>query len=122
MLSARIAAVSIVALAAAALATVSPRSARADATGASLGTATATNYGACAGRPSSSGDTWYNTWADDGHVYATSDDSSGFAGSCGGSPATFHGACQGGFNSNLVVNELDGPDPEHLTSPYQNCM
>jgi len=122
VLSARIAAVSIVALAAAALATVSPRSARADATGASLGTATATNYGACAGRPSSSGDTWYNTWADDGHVYATSDDSSGFAGSCGGSPATFHGACQGGFNSNLVVNELDGPDPEHLTSPYQNCM
>lgn len=122
MLKVRVAVISIMALAAAPVPSVAARTVHADATAATLGTATATNYGGCAAHPSSSGDTWYNTWADDGHLYATSDDSSGFDGSCTGSPATFKGACQGGYGSNLVVNELDGPDPAHLTSPYQNCM
>ena len=112
----------MVALVVATAVAVPPGSVHADATGATLGMATATTYGGCGGSPSSNGDTWYNAWADDDHVYATSDDSSGFFGTCSGSPATFKGSCQGGFGSNLVVNELDGPDPEHLTSPYQNCM
>jgi hypothetical protein len=53
------------------------------------------------------GDTWFNTWADDGNIYATSNDTSGFNGTC---------------NSDLVVNELVGSDPTQLTAPYVNCM
>ena len=53
------------------------------------------------------GDTWFNTWADDGDIYATSDDTSGFSGKCSG---------------NFVVNELTGNDPSQLASPYTNCM
>lgn len=53
------------------------------------------------------GDTWYNTWADDGNIYATSNDTSGFNGTC---------------NNNLVVNEISGDDPAALTAPYVNCM
>src|SRR5258708_30211668 len=54
--------------------------------------------GASVGIPQTSptsggGDTWYNTWAADGNIYATSDDSHGFNGTC---------------NSNFVVNELTG--------------
>lgn len=57
-----------------------------------------------------SGDTWFNTWAGDGNIYATSDDSHGFSGTC---------RAAGG---NVVVNELAGNDPSELTSPYTNCM
>jgi len=57
-----------------------------------------------------SGDTWFNTWAGDGNIYATSDDSRGFGGTC---------QAAGG---NIVVNELAGNDPSELTSPYTNCM
>jgi hypothetical protein len=53
------------------------------------------------------GDTWYNTWAADGNIYATSNDGRGFNGRC---------------NSNLAVNELTGSDPASLASPYANCM
>src|SRR5260370_8720475 len=56
---------------------------------------------------SGAGDTWYNTWAADGNIYATSDDGRGFKGTC---------------NSNIVVNELTGSDPVSLASPYANCM
>jgi hypothetical protein len=53
------------------------------------------------------GDTWYNTWAGNGDIYATSDDSHALNGSC---------------DSNLDVNELTGSDPSELASPYANCM
>lgn len=53
------------------------------------------------------GDTWFSTWADDGDVYATSNDTSGFNGSC---------------NSDITVNELAGSDPTQLTAPFVNCM
>jgi Carbohydrate esterase 2 N-terminal len=53
------------------------------------------------------GDTWYNTWASDGNIYATSDDTQGFTSAC---------------NSNLAVNELTGGDPSGLSSPFVNCM
>jgi hypothetical protein len=56
---------------------------------------------------SGSGDSWYNTWAGDGNIYATSDDSRGFNGTC---------------KSNVVVNEFTGSDPASLASPYANCM
>jgi hypothetical protein len=59
------------------------------------------------GTPTGDGDTWYNTWADDGNIYATSDDSLGFNTAC---------------NSNIVVNELTGNDPSELASPFSNCM
>jgi hypothetical protein len=55
------------------------------------------------------GDTWFNTWADDGNIYATSDDSQGFPGTCN-------------VTGNLAVNELSGNDPSELTSPFVNCM
>jgi hypothetical protein len=92
-------------------------SAHADVTSETMGTPFV--YGCSESNPESSGDTWYNTWADDGHIYTTSDDSSGFAGSCLGT--SFQGSCPS-VVSNLVVNELDGPDPEHLASPFTNCM
>ena len=53
------------------------------------------------------GDTWYNTWADDGNIYATSDDSNGFNGTC---------------SNNFTVNELTGNNPSQLASPFTNCM
>ena len=53
------------------------------------------------------GDTWYNTWAADGNIYATSDDGGGVKGRC---------------RSNIVVNELTGSAPALLASPYANCM
>jgi hypothetical protein len=53
------------------------------------------------------GDTLFNTWAADGNIYATSDDTTGFSGNCA---------------SNIAVNELTGNDPSVLTSPYTNCM
>lgn len=56
------------------------------------------------------GDTWFNTWAGDGSIYATSDDSDGFRGTCRGT------------GGNVVVNQLTGNDPSELTSPYTNCM
>ena len=67
--------------------------------------------GASVGIPQTSpawgpGDTWYNTWAADGNIYATSDDTRGFNGTC---------------NSNFVVNEFTG-GPTSLASPYVNCM
>lgn len=68
--------------------------------------------GAVVGLPRTSqawgpGDTWYNTWAADGNIYATSDDSGGLRGRC---------------HSNIVVNELTGSAPAFLASPYANCM
>jgi hypothetical protein len=55
------------------------------------------------------GDTWYNTWADDGNIYATSDDTSGYSDNCPN-------------GSNLAVNELTGTNPSNLANPYTNCM
>jgi hypothetical protein len=97
--------------------------ARADVTAGELGTPFV--YGCSTSNPPSDGDTWYNTWAGDGNIYATSDDSSGFDGACQNVPwlgNSFVGNCNEGYNSNLVVNELEGPDPEHLTSSFTNCM
>jgi hypothetical protein len=54
-----------------------------------------------------SGDTWFNTWGANGDIYATSNDTTGFNGTC---------------NNDLVVNELAGDDPTQLTEPYVNCM
>jgi hypothetical protein len=54
-----------------------------------------------------SGDTWYNTWAADGNIYATSDDGRGFNGRC---------------HSNIALNEFTGSAPAFLASPYTNCM
>jgi hypothetical protein len=54
-----------------------------------------------------SGDTWYNTWANDGNIYATSNDTHGFNGTC---------------DSDIAINELAGSDPTQLTEPYINCM
>ena len=92
--------------------------ARADITGGTLGTPFV--YGGCNEQnPPTGGDTWYNTWADDGNIYVTSDDSAGFDLTCqGGSPQSH---CPGG-GSNLVVNEVEGVDPENLSSPFTNCM
>ena len=59
------------------------------------------------GTSNGNGDTWYNTWADDGNIYATSDDSNAYNGTC---------------HNNFVVNELTGADPSQLASPYANCM
>lgn len=55
----------------------------------------------------SPGDTWFNTWADDGNIYATSNDTAGFNNTC---------------NSDLAINELSGDDPNTLTAPFVNCM
>jgi hypothetical protein len=69
---------------------------------------TAGSFGVPQTYPSSGGgDTWFNTWADDGNIYATSDDTSAFDKEC---------------SSNFAVNELTGNDPSQLTSPYANCM
>jgi hypothetical protein len=72
----------------------------------------ATLDGASIGSPRTwsraAGDTWFNTWAANGSVYATSDDSPGFAGTCPG--------------RNLTVNELTGSSPAWLASPFVNCM
>jgi hypothetical protein len=57
--------------------------------------------------PSAGGDTWYNTWADNGNIYATADDASAFNGTC---------------NNNITFNELSGNTPSSLTAPYVNCM
>jgi hypothetical protein len=59
------------------------------------------------GTTTADGDTWFNTWADDGNIYATSDDSVGFNTTC---------------RNNFVVNELTGNDPSQLASPFTNCM
>ncbi|MGH3399583.1 MAG: hypothetical protein ACRDPO_33345, partial [Streptosporangiaceae bacterium] len=61
------------------------------------------------GRRTDSGDTWYNTWAADGNIYATSDDTHGYRGECTA-------------RANLAVNELTGGDPSQLANPYTNCM
>jgi hypothetical protein len=61
------------------------------------------------GRRVDSGDTWYSTWAADGNIYVTSDDTHGY-----------HGQCAS--RANLAVNELTGDDPSQLASPYTNCM
>jgi len=81
-------------------------------TGASVGIPQTWNT-AAPGTPSGTGgqptvgDTWYNTWGADGDIYATSDDTDGFTGTC---------------SSNFAVNELAGATAGSLTSPYVNCM
>jgi len=68
---------------------------------------TSGNLGAVTRYPQANGDTWYNTWSNDGDIYALSDDAKGFNGGC---------------SSALTINELTGDDPTTLTSPYINCM
>jgi hypothetical protein len=81
------------------------RAARAAAAGLQI---TAGSFGIPQTYPSSGGgDTWFNTWADDGNIYATSDNTGGFSGIC---------------NHNFAVNELTGDDPSELASAYTNCM
>lgn len=57
--------------------------------------------------PNCSGDTWSATWADDGKVYVTSDDTSGFNKAC---------------NSNLALNRITGDGPPDLQGVTVNCM
>ncbi len=49
--------------------------------------------------PQSHGDVWSCAWADDGHVYAASDDTHGVADSC---------------NSNLAIHRIAGVPPNHV--------
>jgi len=60
------------------------------------------------------GDTWYATWADDGHLYVTSDDTTGFSGNCVGK-----GQRQYVF---VAVSRLQGADPAHLSGETVNCL
>ena len=60
------------------------------------------------------GDTWYATWADDGHLYVTSDDTTGFSGNCVGKERS-----QSVF---VAVSRLRGTDPAHLTGETVNCL
>lgn len=48
------------------------------------------------------GDTWFNTWAGDGNIYATSNDTTGFNNTC---------------DSDIAINELSGPDRPRSPSP-----
>ena len=55
----------------------------------------------------SRGDTWDATWADDDAIYSSSDDSRGF---------------RARVNSNLMVNKLEGQDPNNLKGTTINTM
>jgi hypothetical protein len=68
---------------------------------------TGATFGVPARYPLAVGDTWFNTWAADGSIYATSNDTAGFNGTC---------------NSDIAVNELAGDGPGRLTEPFINCM
>lgn len=56
------------------------------------------------------GDVWDATWSDDGDVYTTSDDSTGWAGSSL--------SC----NSNFLITRITGSDPTNLSGQNVNCM
>jgi hypothetical protein len=60
------------------------------------------------------GGTWYNTWAANSDIYATSDDSGGFD----------NNICvqRNGHGGNFVVNELAGDNPGALSASYTNLM
>lgn len=60
------------------------------------------------------GDTWYATWADDGDLYVTSDDTSGFDGKCRSQLR--------GSGVNVSVNRLHGNDPTELSGESVNCL
>lgn len=55
----------------------------------------------------SEGDTWAPAWADHGHLYSPSNDSSGF-----------HSAPK----ANIAFNRIDGRDPHHLSGKTINSM
>jgi hypothetical protein len=55
----------------------------------------------------SEGDTWAPTWADNGHLYSPSNDSTGF-----------HLAPK----ANIAFNRIDGSDPRHLGGKTINPM
>jgi hypothetical protein len=55
----------------------------------------------------SDGDTWVSTWADNGHLYSPSNDTSGF-----------HSAPKG----NIAFNRIDGNSPLHLDGETINPM
>ncbi len=57
--------------------------------------------------PKSEGDTWTPTWADNGHLYSPSDDTTGF-----------HSAPK----ANIAFNRIDGTDPLHLGGRTINPM
>ncbi|TAN31602.1 hypothetical protein EPN29_13185 [bacterium] len=52
------------------------------------------------------GDSWFTTWADDGNLYSTSDDTTGW------------GTC----SSNVAISKEVGSDPLNLTGSDVNCM
>lgn len=64
-------------------------------------------FGVPARYPDALGDTWFNTWAADGNIYATSNDTNGFNDTC---------------NSDIAFNELAGDNPAQLTEPFVNCL
>jgi hypothetical protein len=55
----------------------------------------------------SRGDTWAPTWANDGHIYSPSNDTSGF---------------RGAAKANIAFNRIDGNDPFHLDGTTVNPM
>jgi len=57
--------------------------------------------------PSSAGDLWTATWADDGDLYAASDDTTAFGAAC---------------DSNLAFSRLVGETPAELQGTTVNCM
>ena len=60
------------------------------------------------------GNTWYATWADDGDLYVTSDDTTGFSGNCTSK--------RRGAYVYVAVSRLRGDDPAHLTGETVNCL
>ncbi len=74
-------------------------------------------YGASLGpeiaNSQSVGDTWYATWADDGNLYVTSDDTSGWNGKCLNKtrPYVF-----------VAISQLHGDDPKQLHGESINCL
>jgi hypothetical protein len=68
---------------------------------------TSARFGVPARYPQGVGDTWFNTWASDGNIYATSNDTQAFNRAC---------------DSDIAVNELAGGDATQLTEPFVNCM
>ena len=56
--------------------------------------------------PNSHGDVWTCTWADDGHLYSMSDDTTGINGACNIPGMAYSG-------SNLAVHRIEGNPPNH---------
>ncbi len=63
------------------------------------------------------GDTWYSTWADDGNLYVTADDTYGVDSKC-----KTDGTRHGGNYVFVAINRLSGNDPSQFHLETVNCM